>query len=170
MGDCTALGRVFTFRLDGDGVVTEDVEMSFGIGLLEELAALSGRRDGIEHAGIGDPRLSMVRDKLVSVCSDTNAWITHSNRHESLSFEPKSVVNLIAVAVSAWNRGISHPSKRRHNRNCWTITPLGERPRWSAPASLKAEMEMRKLKGELRSGKTAHTSVCSYERRRRPIK
>jgi hypothetical protein len=42
VGNGAALGRVLAFGLNGDGVVAEDVQVAFGIGLLEELAALSG--------------------------------------------------------------------------------------------------------------------------------
>jgi hypothetical protein len=68
--------------------VPEDVQISLGIGLLEELAALRGRGDGLKHAGVGDPRLGMVRDELVSVCSDPNTWKASSNCHQSLSVSP----------------------------------------------------------------------------------
>ena len=85
VGNCAALGRVFAFSFDGDGVVAEDVQMALGVGLLEELAALGGRGDGVKHAGVGDARLGVVGDKLISVCGDTNTWITRSYRHESLS-------------------------------------------------------------------------------------
>jgi hypothetical protein len=81
VGDGAALGRVLAFGLNGDGVVAEDVQVALGIGLLEELAALGGGGDGIEHAGVGDARLGVVGDELVSVCGDANAWIASSNRH-----------------------------------------------------------------------------------------
>ncbi len=84
VGDGAALGRVLAFGLNGDGVVAKDVQVALGIGLLEELAALGGGGDGIEHAGVGDAGLGVVRDELVSVCGDTNAWITRSS-HKSLS-------------------------------------------------------------------------------------
>jgi hypothetical protein len=102
MSDGTALGRVFAFSLNGDGVVAEDVQVAFSVGLLEELSAFSGRGDWVKHAGIGDARLGVVGDELISVCGDTNAWITRSFRHDSLSLQPSSFVNLFAMAASAW--------------------------------------------------------------------
>ena len=83
-----ALGRVLAFRLNGDGVVAEDVQVALGIGLLEELAALGGRRNGIENAGIGDARLGVIRDQLVSVGGDPNAGIASSFRHNVPSVPP----------------------------------------------------------------------------------
>ena len=76
VGDGAALGRVLAFGLDGDGVVAEDVQVAFRIGLLEELAAFGGRRNGIEHAGVGDAGLGVIRDELVAVGGDANAGIT----------------------------------------------------------------------------------------------
>ena len=81
VGNGATLGRVFAFGLDGDGVVAEDVEIALSIGLLEELAAFGGRRDGIENAGVGDARLSMIRDELVSVGGDPDSGIASSFRH-----------------------------------------------------------------------------------------
>ena len=107
-----ALGRVLAFGLNGDGVVAEDVQVALGIGLLEELAAFGGRGDGVKHAGVGDAGLGVVGDKLISVCGNTNAWITRSNRHESLS----CLANLFAVTVRAWIRG-TLPSNRRRQSN-----------------------------------------------------
>ena len=75
VGDGAALGRVLAFGLDGDGVVAEDVQMALGIGLLEELAALGGGRDGIEDAGVGDARLGVVGDELISVGGDPDSGI-----------------------------------------------------------------------------------------------
>jgi hypothetical protein len=85
VGDGSALGRVFALGFNGDGVVAEDVQVALGIGLLEEFAALGGRRNGIEDAGVGDARLGVVGDKLISIGGNPNAWITSSNSHESLS-------------------------------------------------------------------------------------
>ncbi len=88
VGDGAALGRVLAFGLNGDGVVAEDVQVAFGIGLLEEFAALGGRGDGIKNAGIGNARLGVIGDELVSVCGNPNSWITSSNRHEFLFLRP----------------------------------------------------------------------------------
>ena len=88
VGDGAALGRVLAFGLDGDGVVAEDVQVPFGIGLLEEFAALGGRRDGIKDAGVGDARLRVVGDQLISVCGNTNARIASRSFHDSLSLSP----------------------------------------------------------------------------------
>ena len=88
VGNGATLGRVLAFSLNCDGVVSEDVQVAFGIGLLEELAALSGRGDGIKNAGIGNARLGVIGDELVSVCGDPDSWITSSNRHELLFLRP----------------------------------------------------------------------------------
>ena len=66
-------------------LLPEDVQVAFGIGLLEELAALGGGRDGIKDAGVGDARLGVVGDQLVSVGGNPNAGIASSSRHKSLS-------------------------------------------------------------------------------------
>ena len=88
VGDGAALGRVFAFGLDGDGVVAEDVQVALSIGLLEELAAFGGRRNGIENAGIGDAGLGVVRDELVSVGGNSNAGIASGFRHGVPSVRP----------------------------------------------------------------------------------
>jgi hypothetical protein len=91
VGDGAALGRVLAFRLNGYGVVAKDVEVPLGVGLLEQLAALGGGRDGIEDAGVGDAGLGVVGDELVSVCRNANAWITRGSGHKSLSVRRSSV-------------------------------------------------------------------------------
>jgi hypothetical protein len=85
VGDGAALSRVLAFGLDGYRIVAKGVEVALGIGLLEELAALGGGSDGIEDAGVGDPRFGVVRNELISVSGDANARITRWNRHKSLS-------------------------------------------------------------------------------------
>jgi hypothetical protein len=47
-----ALSGVLAFRLDGNGVVAEHVELSLGERLLVKLTALGGGRYWIEHATI----------------------------------------------------------------------------------------------------------------------
>ncbi len=84
MSNRAALGRVFALGFNGDGVVPEDVQVAFGIGLLKELAALRGRRDRIKNAGVGDARLGVIRDKLVSIGGNPNAGKASSS-HEFLS-------------------------------------------------------------------------------------
>jgi hypothetical protein len=84
VGDGATLGGVLAFGFNGDGVVAEDVQVALGIGLLEELAALGGGGDGIKDAGVGDARLGVVGDELISVCRDTNAWLTSGSFHVSL--------------------------------------------------------------------------------------
>ena len=79
-----ALGRVLAFGFDGQRIAPEDIEFAFGKCLLEELAALCGRCDGVEHACVGNPRLRVIRDKLVSVGGNSNAGITRGNFHKSL--------------------------------------------------------------------------------------
>ena len=100
VGNGAALGRVLAFGLNGDGVVAEDVQVAFGIGLLEELAAFSGRRDGIENAGVGDARLSVVADELISVGGNADAWI--ASFHRSLTLNPgfESWLNLFRSVFS----------------------------------------------------------------------
>ena len=102
VGDGAALGRVFAFGLDGDGVVAEDVQVALGIGLLEELAAFGGRRNGIENAGVGDAGLGVVGDELVSVGGDPDAGIASCFRHV---FPP-------CVLTAYIPRGGSHRCKR----------------------------------------------------------
>jgi len=85
MSNGAALGRMLALGLDGDGVLPEDIQMAFSICLLEEFAALRGRRNRIKDAGVADSRLGMVRDKLVSICSNPNAGIASSSGHEYLS-------------------------------------------------------------------------------------
>src|ERR1700733_10397101 len=80
---------MLAFRLNGNGVVAKHVQMPLGVGLLEQLAAFCRRRNGIEHAGVGDARLRVVGDKLVSICRNTNAWITRGSGHKSLSVSRK---------------------------------------------------------------------------------
>ena len=101
VGDGATLGGVLAFSLNGDGVVAENVEVAFGIGLLEEFAALGGGGDGIEHAGVGDAGLSMVGDELVSVCRNANAWITRGSGHKSLSVKRSAEVLLLRPAYWA---------------------------------------------------------------------
>ena len=100
VGDGATLSGVLAFSLNGDGVVAKDVEMAFGVGLLEEFAALGGGGDGIKHAGVGDTRLSVVGDELVSVCRNTNAWITRSSGHESLSSVRRNADVPVLLTVS----------------------------------------------------------------------
>ncbi len=82
----SALGRVLAFGLNGDGVAAEDIQLAFGIGLLEELAAFGRGSDGVEHAGVGDARLSVVADELIPVGSNADAWI--ASFHRSLTLKP----------------------------------------------------------------------------------
>ncbi len=75
VSDGAALGSVLAFGLDGDGIVAEHVQMTLSVGLLEELATFSGGGDGVEHAGVGDARLGVVGDELVSVGGDPDSGI-----------------------------------------------------------------------------------------------
>jgi hypothetical protein len=88
VGDGATLGRVLAFRLNGNRVLAEDVQVALSIGLLEELAALSGGGYGIKNAGVGDARLGVIGDELVSVRGDPDSWIASSNRHELLFLRP----------------------------------------------------------------------------------
>ena len=85
VGNCAALRRMLALGLNGDRVVAEHIQVALSISLLEQFAALCGRRNRIEHAGVGNSRLGVVRDQLVSVGCDANARIASSNCHESLS-------------------------------------------------------------------------------------
>ena len=85
VGDGAALGRVLAFGLDGDGIAAKDVKVALGIGLLEQLAAFGGRRNGIENAGVGDAGLGMVRDQLIAVGGDADTGITSWLLHDSSS-------------------------------------------------------------------------------------
>jgi hypothetical protein len=75
VGDGATLGGVLAFGLDGDGVAAKDVEVSLGVGLLEELAAFCRWGDRVEHAGVGDARLGVVGDELISVGGDPDSGI-----------------------------------------------------------------------------------------------
>ncbi|MEI9968990.1 MAG: hypothetical protein WDM87_10310 [Terracidiphilus sp.] len=57
MRNRSALGRVLSLGLNRDGVAAKNIQLALGIGLLEQLAAFSRRRDGVENAGVGDARL-----------------------------------------------------------------------------------------------------------------
>src|SRR5208283_929850 len=83
MSNRAALRRVLAFGLNGNRVSAEDVQLAFGKGLLEELAAFGRGRDGVKHAGVGDARLSVVRDELVPVGGDADAWV--ASLHGSLT-------------------------------------------------------------------------------------
>jgi hypothetical protein len=112
VGDGATLGRMFAFGLNGDGVLPEDVQVAFGIGLLEELAALRRRRNGIEDTGVGDARLGVVGNELISICSNPNAGETSRSGHEYLSLSSVSVA-IFALHVSARFREsllLSNPS------------------------------------------------------------
>jgi hypothetical protein len=74
VGNRAALGRMLAFGLNRDRVVAKHIQVAFRIGLLEQLAALGRRRNRIEHAGVGDPRLGVVRDQLISVRGNSNSW------------------------------------------------------------------------------------------------
>ena len=93
VSNCTALGRVLAFGLNRDRVVTKDVKMAFGIGLLKEFTALGRGSDGVENSRVGDARLGVIRDELVSVCRNSNAWITSSSGHKSLSVYQKILLS-----------------------------------------------------------------------------
>ena len=96
----SALGRVLAFGLNRDGVRAEHIQLAFGIGLLEKLAAFSRRSDGIENAGVGDARLSVVADELIPVGGNANAWI--ASFHSSLTLNPgfESWLNLFRSVFS----------------------------------------------------------------------
>jgi hypothetical protein len=59
--------------------------MAFGIGLLKEFTALGRGRDWVENSGVGNARLSVIGDELISVGSNADSRITRSNRHSTLS-------------------------------------------------------------------------------------
>src|SRR6266542_6036144 len=84
MCDRASLRRVFAFRFDRKGVPAKYVEMPLGERLLVELAAFCRRRDGIEHAGVGDSRFGVIRDKLVTIRGDADPRVARFLDHDSL--------------------------------------------------------------------------------------
>ena len=71
-----ALRGVLALGLDGDLLLAPDVELTLGVGLLVDLAALGGRGDGVEDAALGDAGLDVLRDQLVAVAGDPDARVT----------------------------------------------------------------------------------------------
>ena len=80
--DGAALRGVLAFGFDRDRVLAEDVEFALGECLLIQLAALGGRRDGIEDAGVGDTGLGVVGNQLVAVGGDADPGKTRSVLHQ----------------------------------------------------------------------------------------
>ncbi len=94
--DRAALGGVLAFRFDGDGVVAEDVELALGERLLIKLAALRGRRNRIEHAGVGDACFRVIGHELVAVRGDSDSRVTRSGSH--------GTPVMAGLACQAWMR------------------------------------------------------------------
>ena len=109
VGNGATLGRVFAFRFNGNRIVAKDVQVAFGVGLLEQLATLSGGGDGVKHAGVGDARLGVVGDKLVSVCCDANAGIASSYCHKTLSVRPVRAINSSCAGGRSFYSGRKTP-------------------------------------------------------------
>ena len=65
--DGSALRGVLAFRLDGDGVMAEDIQFAFRVSLLVQLAALGGRGDRVENSRVGDASFGVIRNQLISV-------------------------------------------------------------------------------------------------------
>src|SRR5262245_24234856 len=85
MGDRASLRGVFAFGFHGNRVPAEHVEIALGKRLLVQLAAFSGRSDGVEDPGIGNPRFGVVRNQLVAVRGHTDSWVTRLFDHGSLA-------------------------------------------------------------------------------------
>ena len=83
VGDRAALGGVFSLRFHGDRVLTKHVELALSKRLLIQLAALGRRRNGIEHAGLGDARFSVVGNQLVAVGGDSDSRVTRPGSHQN---------------------------------------------------------------------------------------
>src|SRR5208283_57198 len=121
MSNRAALRRVLAFGLNGNRVSAEDVQLAFGKGLLEELAAFGRGRDGVKHAGVGDARLSVVRDELVPVGGDADAWV--ASLHGSLTVFLVSLGFCLRSWIAFLDQNArplslaSGPSRAGHSRN-----------------------------------------------------
>jgi hypothetical protein len=73
VGNGPALGRMFSLGLNGNRILPKHIQMTLGVCLLKQLSALGRWSNWIEHAGVGDPRLGMVGNKLVAVRGNSNA-------------------------------------------------------------------------------------------------
>src|SRR5438552_18425625 len=81
MRDRAALGGMFPLRLDGDRVLTKDVELAFREGLLIQLTALGGRRNRIEHTGFSNACFGVVGDELIAVSGNPDTRVARSGSH-----------------------------------------------------------------------------------------
>ena len=114
MRNGAALGRMLALRLNGNRVVAKDVQVAFRIGLLKKLAAFRRRCNRIKNAGIGDPRLRVVRDKLIAVCSDPDAGITRSFLHKIPQYVFASVFE--PFRGRGWSCSSLHAALQLRNR------------------------------------------------------
>src|SRR6266540_3878864 len=129
MCDRASLRRVFAFRFDRKGVPAKYVEMPLGERLLVELAAFCRRRDGIEHAGVGDSRFGVIRDKLVPIRGDADPWVARFLDHDSLedSEFPADTKTAFARSRDARERVRSRLPCLRASSIIWTLSrpPIG---------------------------------------------
>jgi hypothetical protein len=107
--------------------------VAFGIGLLEELTAFGGRRDGVKHTGICNAGFSVVGNQLVTVRGNADARKTRSYSHSIFLREPGSCLNVITTQRS------------------WPVLPQGnspsaQRPAWSSSARLRGKARERALR------------------------
>src|SRR5262245_13946820 len=84
MGNGAPLRGMLPFGLDRNRIAAEDVDFSFGERLLEQLAAFGRWSNRIEHAGVGNSRLGVIRDELVPIRGDTDPGIAGLFSHDSL--------------------------------------------------------------------------------------
>ena len=70
-----ALRGMFTFGFDRDFLMAPDVQFTRRIGALVNLAALSGGRDGVKDAALGDAGLDVLGHQEIAVAGDADAGI-----------------------------------------------------------------------------------------------
>ena len=76
MSDGSALRCVLALRLDRDGVVAEDIQFAFRVGLLVQLATFGGRGDRVEDSRVGDASFRVIGNELISVGCYANTGVT----------------------------------------------------------------------------------------------
>src|SRR5207245_8341259 len=98
----SALGGVLSFGFDRDRVAAEDVEFALGKRLLIKLAAFSRWRDWIEHARIGNARLCVVGNQLVSIHSDADSRKWRPTLHDTSPRRDGRTTAAAPAAASRW--------------------------------------------------------------------
>jgi hypothetical protein len=104
MRDGSALCRMLPLSLDSDGVVAEDIQFAFRIGLLVQLSALGGRGDRIEDSRVGDASFSMIRNELISVGSYPDTRVTGFFAHGPSMLEV--MLTMPWVELQALSKGL----------------------------------------------------------------